>query len=103
MLGKKNISIETNEEKKKSINNNIEIKLDEQNKIIGELKKSNNTEKDEKKELNISLNSKKDEINIPNNPKILLKNKNENNDINEIVTKNIISTNKEISNFYQEI
>ena len=91
MLGKKNISIETNEEKKKSINNNIEIKLDEQNKIIGELKKSNNTEKDEKKELNISLNSKKDEINIPNNPKILLKNKNENNDINEIVTKNIPS------------
>ena len=89
MLGKKNISIETNEEKKKSINNNIKIKLDEQNKIIGELKKSNNTEKDEKKELNISLNSKKDEINIPNNPKILLKNKNENNDINEIVTKNI--------------
>ena len=72
MLGKKNISIETNEEKKKSINNN-------------------NTEKDEKKELNISLNSKKDEINIPNNPKILLKNKNENNDINEIVTKNIPS------------
>ena len=91
MLGKKNISIETNEEKKKSINNNIKIKLDEQNKIIGELKKSNNTEKDEKKELNISLNSKKDEINIPNNPKILLKNKNENNDINEIVTKNIPS------------
>ena len=77
MLGKKNISIETNEEKKKSINNNIKIKLDEQNKIIGELKKSNNTEKDE--------------INIPNNPKILLKNKNENNDINEIVTKNIPS------------
>ena len=91
MLGKKNISIETNEEKKKSINNNIKIKLDEQNKIIGELKKSNNTEKDEKKELNISLNSKKDEINIPNNPKILLKNKNENNEINEIVTKNIPS------------
>ena len=92
MLGKKNISIETNEEKKKSINNNnIKIKLDEQNKIIGELKKSNNTEKDEKKELNISLNSKKDEISIPNNPKILLKNKNENNDINEIVTKNIPS------------
>ena len=92
MLGKKNISIETNEEKKKSINNNnIKIKLDEQNKIIGELKKSNNTEKDEKKELNISLNSKKDEINIPNNPKLLLKNKNENNDINEIVTKNIPS------------
>ena len=90
MLGKKNISIETNEEKKKSINNNnIKIKLDEQNKIIGELKKSNNTEKHEKKELNISLKSKKDEINIPNNPKILLKNKNENNDINEIVTKNI--------------
>ena len=51
----------------------------------------NNTEKDEKKELNISLNSKKDEISIPNNPKILLKNKNENNDINEIVTKNIPS------------
>ena len=92
MLGKKNISIETNEEKKKSINNNnIKIKLDEQNKIIGELKKSNNTEKDEKKELNISLNSKKDEINIPNDPKLLLKNKNENNDINEIVTKNIPS------------
>ena len=91
MLGKKNISIETNEEKKKSINNNIKIKLDEQNKIIGELKKSNNTEKDEKKELNISLNSKKDEINIPNEPKLLLKNKNENNDINEIVTKNIPS------------
>ena len=91
MLGKKNITIETNEEKTKSINDNIEIKLNDQNKIIGELKISNNSEKDEKKELNISLNSKKDEINIQNNPKILLKKKNENININEIEIKNIPS------------